>query len=83
MTKSADKKGLYTGIIEQDENGNFFCGEYLLDYKMVASNFKIGDKITLKSAITNPSDISFRAYEKKCKNFALFNLKPDQSKDLD
>jgi hypothetical protein len=79
MSKSAETKGLYSGIIEQDANGNFFCGEYLLDYKMVASNFKIGDKITLKTAITNPSDISFRAYEKKCKNFALFNLKPNPS----
>ncbi len=48
MTKSLEKKGLFTGLIEQDENGNFFCGEYLLDYKMVVSNFKLGDKITLK-----------------------------------
>ncbi|HFG0464752.1 TPA: hypothetical protein ACGFUB_000706 [Flavobacterium psychrophilum] len=80
MTKSLEKKGLFTGLIEQDENGNFFCGEYLLDYKMVVSNFKLGDKITLKTAITNPSDISFKAYEKKSKNFALFNLKPDHEK---
>lgn len=75
--KSLEKKGLFTGIIEQDEKGNYFCGEYLLDFKMVAANFKIGDKITIKTAITNPSDISFAAYEKKSKNFALFNLKPE------
>lgn len=75
--KSLEKKGLFTGIIEQDEKGNYFCGEYLLDFKMVISSFKIGDKITIKTAITNPSDISFNAYEKKSKNFALFNLKPD------
>jgi hypothetical protein len=77
VMKSLEKKGLFTGIIEQDENGNFFCGEFMLDYKMVASNFKIGDKITIKTVIENPSDISFKIYPKKSKNFALFNLKPD------
>jgi hypothetical protein len=30
---SKDKKGVYTGIIEKDEHGNYFCGEYLLDYQ--------------------------------------------------
>jgi hypothetical protein len=75
MTKEI-KKGVYTGLIEKDEKGNFFCGEFLLDYKIVATNYKIGDKITIKSVIENPSDISFKAYPKKSKNFALFNLKP-------
>src|SRR6476660_7484509 len=51
------EKGVYTGKIEQDEHGNFFCGEYLLDYQM-ASKFKIGDKVNLKSVIENPSDKS-------------------------
>jgi hypothetical protein len=71
-----NQKGVYTGIIEKDENGNFYCGEFLLDYKMVSTNFKIGDKITIKTVIENPSDISFKLYPKKSKNFALFNLKP-------
>jgi hypothetical protein len=71
-----NQKGVYTGIIEKDENGNFYCGEFLLDYKMVSANFKIGDKITIKTVIENPSDISFKLYPKKSKNFALFNLKP-------
>jgi hypothetical protein len=75
--KSLEQKGLFTGIIEKDDNGNFFCGEYLLDYKMVASKFQIGDKITLKTSIDNPSDLSYKQYPKKSKNFALFNLKPD------
>ena len=70
------EKGVYTGKIEQDEHGNFFCGAYLLDYKMVAAKFHIGDKITIKSVIENPSDISYGTYPKKSKNFALFNLKP-------
>lgn len=70
------QKGIYTGIIEKDANGNFFCGEFLLDYKIVATNFKTGDKITIKTIIENPSDISYKVYPKKSKNFALFNLKP-------
>ena len=76
--ESLEKKGLFTGLIDLDEKGNFFCGEYLLDYKMVAASFKVGDKITIKSSIVNPSDISFKDYPKKSKNFALFNLKPQQ-----
>ena len=71
-------KGLYSGLIEKDANGNYFCGEYLLDYKMVSKDFKEGDKITIKTSITNPSDKSFAAYPKKSRNFALFNLKPEQ-----
>ncbi len=77
MYKSLENKGIFTGIIEKDDNGNFFCGEYLLDYK-IATSFKVGDKITIKSTIENPSDISFKVYPKKTKNFAIFNLKPQQ-----
>lgn len=72
------KKGVYTGIIEQDQENNFFCGEYLLDYKMVVLNHKIGDLITIKSVIENPSDISYNKYPKKSKNFDKANNKPQQ-----
>lgn len=70
-------KGIYTGIIEKDEQGNYFCGEYLLDYQMVSKGFNLADKITVKSFITNPSDKSFGAYPKKSRNFALANDKPE------
>lgn len=72
---SKDKKGVYSGLIEKDENGNFFCGEYLLDYQHVMANFKEGDKITIKSVIENPSDKSFGQYPKKSRDFFLFNNK--------
>ncbi|MFT5251407.1 MAG: hypothetical protein ACI87N_000385 [Flavobacteriales bacterium] len=82
MSKSAEErmmqKGIYTGIIEKDENNNFFCGIYLLDYKMVLAKHKLGDMITIKSIIENPSDISFNKYPKKSKNFDKANLKPEQ-----
>ena len=69
------KKGVYTGIIEKDEKGNYFCGEYLLDFKYTESNFKLGDLVNIKSVIENPSDISYNQYPKKSKNFFLANDK--------
>jgi hypothetical protein len=82
MTKGSEErmlqKGVYTGIIEKDENNNFFCGEFLLDYKMVMAKHVVGDMITIKSIIENPSDISYNKYPKKSKNFDKANNKPQQ-----
>lgn len=71
-----NKKGVYTGIIEQDDSNNFFCGPFLLDYKHVISNFKLGDEVNIKSVIENPSDASFGKYPKKSRDFFLANKKP-------
>lgn len=82
MTKASDEqilqKGLFTGNIEKDEDNNFFCGIYLLDYKMVMAKHQVGDLITIKTVIENPSDISFKKYPKKSKNFDKANNKPQQ-----
>ena len=79
MTKSEEQKilskGIYTGIIEKDADNNFYCGAILLDYQMVVSNFAVDDLVTVKSVITNPSDISFKTYPTKSRNFAKANLK--------
>lgn len=72
---SKDKKGVYTGIIEKDADGNYFCGEYLLDYQHTEKNFKVGDEINIKSVIVNPSDKSYNQYPKKSRNFFLANEK--------
>lgn len=72
---SKEKKGVHTGIIEKDENGNYFCGEYLLDYQYTESKFQLGDEINIKSVIENPSDKSYEQYPKKSKDFFLANLK--------
>lgn len=69
---SKDKKDIYTGVIEKDENGNYFCGEYLLDYQRVLMNFNVGDKVSIRSVIDNPSDKSFAQYPKKSREFFLF-----------
>jgi len=72
---SKDKKPVYTGIIEKDENGNYFCGEYMLDYQQVAASFKEGDKIEIRSVIENPSDKSYDRYPKKSKDFFMADKK--------
>jgi hypothetical protein len=71
----AKEKGVYTGIIEKDENGNYFCGEYLLDYQYTEASFKLGDEINIKTNIANPSDKSYNQYPKKSRNFFLSNDK--------
>ena len=77
INKNTMSKGIYTGIIEKDENGNYFCGEYLLDYQMVLKGFILGDEITIKTVIVNPSDKSYNLYPKKSRNFAIANDKPE------
>jgi len=69
------EKGVYTGNIEKDADGNYFCGPYLLDYKYTEANFKLGDKINLKTVITNPSDKSYNTYPQKSRVFFLANDK--------
>jgi len=80
MAKSSEEKmpqkGVFTGIMEQDENRNYFCGEYLLDFK-IAQKYNLGDWITIKSVIENPSDISYKKYPKKSRNFDKANRKPE------
>jgi len=73
---SKEQKGVYTGIIEKDEFGNYFCGEYLLDFKYTEQNkFKVGDEVNLKTVIANPSDASAGWYAMKSRNFFLANKK--------
>ena len=69
------EKGVYTGIIEQDADGNFFCGEYLLDYQYTVASFKLGDEVNIKTVIVNPSDRIYNQYPKKSRNFFLSNEK--------
>jgi hypothetical protein len=45
---------------------------------MAMANHKLGDLITIKSVIENPSDINYNKYPKKSKNFDKANNKPQQ-----
>ncbi len=65
------REGLYQGIIERDANGNYFCGPILLDYKLVQSGFKLGDRISVKKVIANNSAKSIKDYPQKAIKFSL------------
>lgn len=74
------QKGVFTGKIEQDDKGNYFCGPYLLDYQAVnAGKFAIGDLVNLKSVIANPSNGTAAQYPQKSREFFLANDKPHPS----
>ncbi|MBL1408290.1 hypothetical protein [Sphingobacterium faecale] len=65
------KRGLYQGIVEQDEKGNYYCGPYLLDYKLTEANFKLGDKVSIKKIVSNTSGKSIEEYPQKAIIFSL------------
>ncbi|MTG96890.1 MULTISPECIES: hypothetical protein [Myroides] len=65
------KKGIYQGVIEKDSEGNYFCGPYLLDYQYTEASFKIGDLVSIKTVIANPSGKSRTAYPMKSMKFFL------------
>jgi hypothetical protein len=62
---------IYTGTIQRDEYNNYYCGEFLLDYRYTEAGFKIGDRIDIFSSISNPSDMSAGWYPQKTKDFKL------------
>lgn len=65
------RDGLYQGVIEKDSNGNYFCGPLLLDYQLVQSSFKLGDRISVKKVIGNTSAKSSKEYPQKAIKFSL------------
>lgn len=65
------REGLYQGVIEKDANGNYFCGPYLLDYKLTETHFRLGDRISLKKVVSNTSAKSFDQYPIKAIKFSL------------
>ncbi len=65
------REGLYQGVIEQDANGNYFCGPLLLDYQLVRSGFKLGDRISVKKVIANNSAKSIKEYPQKAVKFSI------------
>jgi hypothetical protein len=74
ITKEGDA---YLATLKYD--GNYFCGEYLLDYKYTEASFKLGDEINIKTVIANPSDKSYNQYPKKSRNFFLANQKENKN----
>ncbi len=65
------REGLYQGVIEQDADGNYFCGPLLLDYKLAKYYFKVGDRISVKKVVSNTSAKSAEKYPQKAVKFSL------------
>jgi hypothetical protein len=65
------REGLYQGVIEQDADGNYFCGPLLLDYKLAKYSFKLGDRISVKKVVSNTSAKSAEKYPQKAVKFSL------------
>lgn len=71
------KEGLYQGVIEKDDKGNYFCGPYLLDYQTVETYYKLGDRVSLKTIIKNTSRKSMEAYPQKSVKFSFASTEND------
>ncbi len=67
-----DTTSFYEGIIEQDSNRNFYCGEYILGYNhIINNNFKIGDRIKITESTENTNNRTNSLYPKHAKKFII------------
>jgi hypothetical protein len=62
------------GKIEQDDNRNYHCGVYLLDYKKVSSNYAVGDKIKITEISKNTNSKTNHLYPKYASKFTKITL---------
>lgn len=60
---------IYDGVIEQDSQRNYFCGEYLLGYNAVNGKYKPGDKITITEVSANSQPKTSHLYTKFASKF--------------
>lgn len=57
--------GIVTGILEQDDDRNYHCGDILLTYKEVKENgLKLGDEIRIIKYATNSNPKTMQLYKK-------------------
>lgn len=64
-----DTSFCYEGTIAQDTNKNYYCGEYLLDYRKVSSNYAIGDTIKITEIAENTNTRTKHLYPKYTNTF--------------
>ena len=68
--KAQDNR-LYEGIIQQDEKRNYYCGTFLLNYKLVDQNYTVGQKIKIVEVVENSSDRTKIYYPNYASKFNL------------
>ncbi len=60
----------YEGTIEQDSNGNYFCGKYLLPYKRVEGKYNVGNNIRIFESVKNEDARTKDFYPVFARNFS-------------
>jgi CheY-like chemotaxis protein len=60
---------IYEGEIEEDSDGNFFCGDFLLNSKRVKNGFKVGDYIKVIDDDVNGSYNTKNRYSRYATKF--------------
>lgn len=73
ISKWEKQINIFEGLIEQDEYGNYYCGDYLLNYRYTQENFNINDKIKIIQSDENTDIRNKRLYPFHAKRFAKLN----------
>jgi hypothetical protein len=55
-------EAMYTGKLEQDDDGNYFCGIYLLNYNYTKENYSLGEEIAILEATVNNNSRTQQRY---------------------
>jgi hypothetical protein len=61
----------YSGEIQQDNAGNYICGDYILNYQEAEQVHKLGQRIIIKSAGMNKSPRTKEKYPTRAFSFEL------------
>lgn len=64
-----ERECIVAGIIEQDDQKNYHCGDILLGFKYTEANFEIGDAIEIKAVAVNTNTLSAITYPKRATSF--------------
>lgn len=60
----------YEGEIQQDSQRNYYCGEFLLSFKLVESNYCIGDRVRITDSSINSQSKTKDMYPKFATKFS-------------
>lgn len=64
-------KVIYRGEIEQDEENNYYCGEYLLNYSFVNGSYEVGQEILIIKVVPNTNSRTRNLYSQYAQNFRI------------
>lgn len=68
-------EAIYTGKIEQDEDGNYYCGIYQLNYPYTKENYSLGEEIAILEATENNNTRTQHIYSHFAHRFKRLELR--------